>query len=548
MYFPSKLVLFGFISELMLINTGWAADKKKSPDPTRETIAKSPTAKEKAQQQRKLREELVGPFRKWLKEDVLYIISDEEKIAFSRLDTDEEREQFIEQFWIRRDPSPDTVENEYKEEHYRRIAYANERYASGIPGWKTDRGRIYITFGPPDENDPHPSGGTYERPTEEGGGTTSTYPFEKWRYRWIEGVGTDIVIEFIDPTMTGEYRMTMDPSEKDALINVPGADRITRTDGTSIGPSAKLNQFERLQQIVNLRKPPKVKFTDLEALVNSTVKFNVLPVKVRVDFLKMTTASIQTNITLQLDRKDLQFQNKETIARASVNIYARITSLSRRVVNVFEDVVQVEVPIEMLERASAGVSVYQKSVPLPPGSYRLNVVVQDVYGGNRNNYEMALTVPRFDDDVLSASSVILTDQTDNVGIRSVGTGQFVIGSRKVRPRVSQTFHPGEKMSVYFKLYNLQPDSVTNRPVGSIEFEVVNSATNATVYQASEDLATFSNSSEITIERLVPIHSFEPGQYTLRMNVTDKLRNQTLRPQATFTIAAESGGPSLRNLP
>ncbi len=93
------------------------------------------------------------------------------------------------------------------------------------------------------------------------------------------------------------------------------------------------------------------------------------------------------------------------------------------------------------------------------------------------------------------------------------------------------------MGVYMKLYNLQPDSVTNKPVGSIEFEVVNSATNAKVYQASQDLAAYSNSAEITIEKLVPIHSLQPGQYTLRMNVVDKLRNQTLHPQATFTISA-----------
>ena len=141
----------------------------------------------------------------------------------SKLNNDEEREQFIEQFWLRRDPTPDTEENEFKEEHYRRIAYANEHFASGIPGWKTDRGRIYITFGPPDEIEDHSSGGFYERPPEEGGGETSTFPFQQWRYRYIEGIGNNIIIEFVDPTMSGEFRMTSDPSEKDALLYVPGA-------------------------------------------------------------------------------------------------------------------------------------------------------------------------------------------------------------------------------------------------------------------------------------------------------------------------------------
>src|SRR5271154_7065311 len=189
----------------------------------RETVAKPMTDKQRKKQEEKLRKELETPYKKWLNEDVVYIITDEEKTAFKRLSTDDERQQFIEQFWLRRDPTPDTEENEFKEEHYRRIAYANDHYPSGIPGWKTDRGRTYIVFGPPDEIESHPSGGTYERPFEEGGGTTSTYPFEKWRYRYIDGIGNDINIEFVDTTMSGEYHMSMDPSEKDALLYVPNA-------------------------------------------------------------------------------------------------------------------------------------------------------------------------------------------------------------------------------------------------------------------------------------------------------------------------------------
>src|SRR2546426_8835488 len=262
----------------------------------RETVAKPLTEKERKRREDKLRKELETPYKKWLNEDVVYIITDEERQAWKRLATDEEREQFIEQFWLRRDPTPDTVENEFKEEHYRRIAYANERYASGIPGWKSDRGRIYITYGPPDEIESHPSGGSYERPAEEGGGTTSTYPFEQWRYRWIEGIGTDIIIEFVDPTMTGEYRMTMDPSEKDALLMVPNAgltlmeqmglasktDRFNRTDGTRLGQSfggtpASMNEFHRLPRFRKLERPPVVNLQDLEAAGSRRLPVNLLP-------------------------------------------------------------------------------------------------------------------------------------------------------------------------------------------------------------------------------------------------------------------------------
>jgi GWxTD domain-containing protein len=499
---------------------------------------------------------LEGPYRKWLNEDVGYIITDEERQAFKRLATDDEKQQFIEQFWLRRDPTPDSSENEYKEEHYRRIAYTNERFASGIPGWKTDRGRIYITFGPPAEIESHPSGGTYQRPIEEGGGTTSTYPFEKWRYRWIEGIGNDVQIEFVDPTMTGEYRMTMDPSEKDALLYVPNAgltlmeqmgmaskaDRFSRTDGTRLGTGnqplpMRMNQFERLQQFAMLQKPPNIKFKDLEAAVNSTIRYNLLPMKARADFMRITNSSVMSNITLQFDRRDLQFQDKEGVSRATVNIYARITSMTRRPVNIFEDTVTIEAPTQMLGDYVKGLSVYQKSVPLAPGMYRLNVVAKDIVSGNMNNYEMALQVPHFDEEKLASSTVILADLIEKVPTRSIGTGQFVIGTSKVRPRLTESFKRDEKMGIYVQLYNFQPDEKTQKPSGTIEYEVVKSGDNSRVFEFSEEVGTIENASanQVTVEKVLPLKTLEPGQYTLKMKVTDKNRNQTLTQAAQFTV-------------
>src|SRR5215831_18490653 len=353
--------------------------KTAAKDQQRETVAKPLTEKERKRREAKLKKELETPYRKWLNEDVTYIITDEERAAFKKLQTDEEREQFIEQFWLRRDPTPDSIENEFKEEHYRRIAYANEHYASGIPGWKTDRGRIYITYGPPDEIESHPSGGTYERPPEEGGGTTSTFPFETWRYRYIDGIGNDVIIEFVDPTMTGEYHMTMDPTEKDALLYVPGAgltmmeqlglssktDRFNRTDGTHLGvpfggETQKMNQFNRLEQFAKLQKPPSVKFKDLEAAVTSRITYNILPMRVRVDYFPVTEASVLTNVTIQFENKDLQFKSKEGYQEAAVNIYARITTMTRRIVNVFEETVTVQPPNGMLQAYAAQKSMYQK--------------------------------------------------------------------------------------------------------------------------------------------------------------------------------------------
>ncbi len=206
---------------------------------------KPKVSKEEKRRQKAIRNEMETPYKKWLSDEVPYIITDEERAAFKKLSTDDEREAFIENFWERRNPNPGSPENEFKEEYYRRIAYANEHYASGIPGWKTDRGRIYIMYGPADEVDSHPSGGSYERPDSEGGGETSTYPFEDWRYRYIDGIGENIILEFVDTTMTGEYHLTMDPGEKDALLHVPGAGLTMAEQMGMTGSSSKMDRFQR---------------------------------------------------------------------------------------------------------------------------------------------------------------------------------------------------------------------------------------------------------------------------------------------------------------
>jgi GWxTD domain-containing protein len=532
-------------------------DSGKQTPPARETVAKPLSEKERKKKEAKLRKELETPYRKWLNEDVVYIITNEERDAFKKLQTDEERDQFIEQFWLRRDPTPDTTENEYKEEHYRRIAYANEQFASGIPGWRTDRGRFYIMYGPPDERETHPTGGEWERPMDQGGGSTTTYPWEMWRYRYLEGVGTNIEIEFVDPTGTGEYHYTNDPSEKDALLYVPGAgltmteelgianknDRFNNTDGTHMAETfgslpSSLDEFERLDRMSKLYQPPKIKFKDLEAAVDSRITYNLLPVKVRVDFMRMTDSTVLASVAVQLDNKDLQFQEKEGVSRATVNMYGRITSVARRTVNVWEDPVTIEVPTPMLEASNKHSSVYGHSVFLAPNRYRLNIVVKDTVAGTMNNYEAALDVPRFDDTKLAASTVILADQLEPLATRNIGVGQFVIGDSKVRPRVSETFRRDEKMGIYFQLYNFTPDEKTQKPNGQIEYEILKNGSNQRALPAfTEEVRAVPGASaqQVTVEKLLPLAKLEPGQYTLKMTVTDKNRNETLTRSATFTV-------------
>jgi GWxTD domain-containing protein len=502
---------------------------------------------------RKTLKELDTPYKQWLNEDVVYIISPEERNAFGQLATNEEREQFIEQFWLRRSTNPDLPDNEFKEEHYRRIAYANEHYASGIPGWKTDRGHMYIVWGAPDEIDSHPTGGTYDRPQEEGGGSTTTYPWETWRWRYIEGMGENVIMEFVDPTGSGEYHLTMDPSEKDALLHVPGAglsqmeqmglaskaDRFTRSDGTNLpttmgGTPASMNEFTRLEAYANAFKPPVVKFKDLEAIVTSRIVRDQVHFTWRTDFLKVTNDTVLVPVTVQIPNTQLSFQSKEGVHSATINIFGRVSTLTGRVVQTFEDSMSRDFPESLFQQSVKLQSIYQKAVPLRPGLYRLDLVIKDVQSGNVGVVNSRLQVPRYEDDKLETSSLILADQIEHVPAKQIGSGQFVLGSSKVRPKLDGDFTTADKLGIYMQVYNLKPDDKTHKSNATFQYTVKKGGEQ--VLQFKETSADMKQTGDqITIERLLPLTTLAPGKYTLEINATDTLSNQTISRKADFTV-------------
>jgi GWxTD domain-containing protein len=514
------------------------------------------SAKEKRKSDKELKKELGPRSKRWLDEDVVYIISPEERHAFLQLATNEEREQFIEAFWQRRNPDPDSPENTYKEEHYRRIAYANEHFASGIPGWKTDRGKIYIMWGPPDEIDSHPTGGNWDRPMSEGGGSTSTYPFEDWRYRYLEGMGENVELEFVDPTSTGEYHLTMDPSEKDALLHVPGAGltlgesmglssksaRFTNTDGTHMAPSLSgsrpesMNEFTRLENYVNIMRPPPVKFKDLEAVVTSRLLRDQVKFEYRYDFLRITSDTVLVPITVQIPVRQLSFQEKDGVESAKMDLFARITSLSGRVVQTFEDTLAADFPASLLQQSLGTSRIYQKAVPLSPGLYRLDIVIKDVNSGNVGVVNARLPVPRFQDDELSTSSLILADDIQRVSMKDIGLGQFVLGDVKVRPKLDQTFTPNDSMGVFLQVYNLKVDDKTHKADTSVEYRVTKEKESAPTLKfeiPSDKLPR--HGEELTLENRITLGSLSPGKYKLEIAVTDNLTKQSITPTTDFTV-------------
>ena len=519
--------------------------------------------KEKFAAQKAVRQELKGAYKTWLTQDVTYIISDDEAKAFRNLSNDEERDSFIENFWLRRNPDPDSPENEFREEHYRRIAYANEHFAAGKPGWKTDRGHIYITYGKPDSIDSHPSGGMYNRPIEEGGGTTATFPFEIWNYRYIEGIGENIDIEFVDTCQCGDYHFTIDRSEKDALQHVPNAgltqweemhmakkaDRFTSgLENLGTGPMSTQNQskqFDRIDMAAKLFAPPPVKFKDLESFISEHKLLTgpVFPFDVRTDFVKVTESTVMVPVTLQLKNRDITFVTKDGVARGYVNILGKVTTLTHKTVQTFEDTVEITQPAELLDKTLERQSIYWKALPLLPGLYRLDIAIKDVNNPDHMGYYgRGLEVPTYHDEKLATSSLILADQMNLVSSREIGSGNFVIGNTFIRPRVSPnpatpvSFKRGQQLNFWMQVYNLGIDEATKSNQATVDYQIIETATGMVVFEKqldSKDLGAHSD--QLTVEKTLPIAGLQPGKYKVTIKINDTISKQEIAQSAPFVV-------------
>ena len=541
------------------VTKGEPAEEK--PDPLKRRLSD----RERSQQQKYLKSEMKGdsPFKKWLDQDVVWIISDQEVQAFKSLKNDEEREQFVENFWLRRNPNPESPDNEFRDQHYARIEYANEHFPAGKPGWKTDRGHIYIDFGKPDSIDSHPSGGTYERPIEEGGGSTSTFPFESWHYRYLEGIGDNIDLEFVDSCQCGDYHLTIDRSEKDALKHTPGAgltmyeengqsqkkDRfnggLEQLGNGPMAASQQSKQFDRINLYAKILAPPPIKFKDLEQYIGKATILKGPPFlfDVRTDYIKVTNDTVLMPVTLQIRNRDITFNTKDGVSTGTVNILGQVSNINHRIVQTFEDTVTVQVASELLGKEQANMNLYWKALPLRPGIYKVDIVIKDVNNQEHiGTWRRSVNVPKYDDDRLSASSLILADKMERVPTKEIGAGNFVIGNTKLRPRVSTgpqvpvDFKRNQNLNFWMQIYNLGIDDKSKQNNANIEYNVMDLQSNKSVLQATESTAKLSpNADQITLEKSMPLASLQPGKYQVVIKVDDGISKQQISQSAPFTV-------------
>ena len=514
-------------------------------------------AKEKKRDDRAvLQEEQEDYFKKWLKEDVVYIITDEERGVFNGLGTMDEKEQFIEQFWRRRDPDARTAVNEYKEEHYRRIAYANDHFFSAKAGWRTDRGRTYILWGPPDDREMRPSGGRYERLIYEGGGTTTTYPFERWIYRHIPGIGSDVELEFVDQSGTGEYRLALGMEEKDALLHSEGgltmAEQLGMMDKSErpyftpsnahnpfiqgiTGMRAKDRPFARMARYFDVQKAPDIRYKDLQKLVDSRVLYHSLPFDLSSNAIKLDDARALVAITVEVRNQDLTFQEKSGIRQAHLRLYGRVLNVSGRMLTEFEQELAIDYEAEEFETSLTERSVYQNQIAVPAGLYKLTLILEDLHGERMGSTETRIPAPRYDEKQLAAS-LILAQSIQQLGAVPDTIRMFVLGDLKVIPSVSRTFVSDASLPVYLQVYNLQVDQALARPDPEIVYEI--SRKGKVVKTVSgiggRNLAYFSPERAVFVRHL-DLEGLPLGDYSLRVAVRDGISGESSVTRDRFKI-------------
>jgi GWxTD domain-containing protein len=502
-------------------------------------------------------EERQDYYQKWLNEDVVYLISDEERAVFEKLANEEEKEQFIEQFWHRRDPDVRTPANEFKEEHYRRIAYANEWFTSATPGWKTDRGRIYIIHGPPDQVDRRAAGGPYIRTTEEGGGSTTTYPFEKWWYRNMEGLGA-VELEFVDPTYTGEYRLALGPFEKDALKNLPGVGltaaelegEVTKADRPYFYGGAYPNRFHytmgaetdpfrQWEKFIVSQKPRPIQYQDLKEQININISYASLPFRVRTDYFRLDSEQVLVPVTVELDNKELTF--KEELGRqvAKVAFYGVVTSITNRLVLEFDDDVTTAFSPERTEQALRMGSTYQKILALEGRMrYKLDLIVKDLNSGKIGVIRQAIIPPSFPSAQFQVSSLVLADMIFPVSEVPAANEMFLLGNVKVRPRVDRTFTLRNPLGVYLQVYNAAIDQTSLSPSLQVRYRLMREGeTVMEVFDSTGESIQYASEQRIVLIRGFPTDHLAPGRYEIEVEVTDKVGGAAVSARDSFHLSS-----------
>lgn len=479
----------------------------------------------------------------WLEEIASYIITKSEREVYETLTTSEERVRFIDGFWRRRDPTPETPENEYKTEHYRRLAYANRFLGSGRPGWRTDQGRIYILLGPPDIIDSDPMGRQMHQ-----------YPTEVWIYRRPAHprLPPNMEIAFVDRYLTGEYELSFNllqdadaTRQLEALMDEPYLDaamlqemrawNFGRTGTVHYGEGMS-HELERLNELALVSQIPERQLQPLATEVRTRVSFGggSIEGERQIDFYRASDGRVCTPVTFRVPYRDFTFLEKPDQYESRFDVFGRVLGPDGQVVDEFNREERITLPRDRLDVVETDHLLYQLIFYVPPGEYDLELAVRDNASNTIRTAVDTLRVPDFEQQSLALSSVVLADQIVKMDSPPpAGTKEpFMFGEFEAVPNFARTFSSRGALNLYFEAYNLALD---DEGKNSLKLSYRFQREGARYREVPATYLYPTDQPQRSIMSAIPLKDFIPGDYTLVIEVTDQVSGKTATAEEGFQV-------------
>ena len=463
------------------------------------------------------KEPLSEASKQWVEEVVPYIITPREKEVFLSLPTEADRGQFIETFWKKRDPNPQTPENEFKQEYYRRIALANKFFSvGGIPGWRTDRGHFFILLGPPKEieRDLSPSSSVL---------TISQGPMETWQYWDLPNPNLpyNLEITFVDKFGTGNYVLAQ-------AMNVDqGRDR-------AFDPSQLTFQFNYLETISEALKNPFENLEKLKGIITTQVNYNLVPFAQTAFCFKGTEKKTLVPLLIALPYASLPSKRTGYDYFFSLNVTINVSnSLGQVVFEASKDLNFKRTATELQGLPDSAFH-FQTSFSLDPGSYRLHLLVLDNYSGKVGTSHLPLDVPDFFAEGPVLSDIILIREAGPTDERPEGKKEG-LAEAVLHADTERTFRVGEEMGLFLEVYNLTLAGASGMNKFRAEYVFVRSGTEI-VRVPAPPIAPLAQR-DCRIQASFRLKNFEPGDYVLRAVVTDENSGRSVSRDVPFQILA-----------
>jgi len=526
-------------------------------------------------------EKMSEKHKKWLDEEVIYIISKNEKDVFKSLATFEQRDEFIRKFWERRDPTPRTPFNEFKEEHYRRIEFVNRQYFEGTAGWRSDRGRVYIMFGPPDFFETNPGGG---RGFLFGvSGPTAEFPSEVWTYRYIPGLKmrqTRIDFTFVNYYNSGKYQLVSNSSLANALRNtsIEGSRDVgyeshdVQVPG-STNKNLLVNPLEQLTMMAELTKSRGEVFEEMErsarvrklkGIVDTRESLYQMPFDVNQAYFMGENKTVKVPISIEIAGKDVAFNKDGDRYKGAVNFHVEVKEDDRTVYQSSERL-EMNLLEQTFQQRLTDTYQYKHRVTLLPGEYWLHLVVWDENDNKVGHLDKKISVPEMSGDTFSLSDIVLARSLnvvqkekpktvdanniqvlkelsesglkvpDKVAIEKKREAPFTFGNIVIEPNTTGAYSTNQEFVFFYQVYGTAFDQKAKRSKVKILHQIEKGGVVVATIDKPQEVHLLDKDAVIDGGARYNLSGLRPGTYTVVARVTDLVTGKTLEKRANFRI-------------